>query len=171
NTLWIDRQNQNPKAVAPIVAFGSRGDRHFAVADLSAAYAGLVGKLQRGIALVGRQVLVQDEIQQSEGRTIQWQIHTKAKLELRGQEAVLRQAGRTLRLRILEPAGAAFEKASGNPPPPQRQDPEVSKLIVVLKGQKEPIRLAVLFQPETAAQTSPPPLHPLADWPAAFGQK
>lgn len=171
NTLWIDRQNQNPKAVAPIIAFASQGDRHFAVADLSAAYAGLVGKARRGVALLGRQALVQDEIEQSEGRTIQWQMHTKAKIELQGREAALRQAGRTLQLRILEPSGAAFEKVFGNPPPPQRQEPEVSKLVVVLKGQKEPLRLAVLFQPEDVAPFPPPPLRPLADWPNTFGRK
>ncbi len=171
NTLWIDRKNQDPKAVASIRAFGSQADRHFAVADLSAAYASLVGKACRGIALLGRQVLVQDEIEQSEGRTIQWQMHTKAKVELRGPEAVLQQDGRTLRLRILEPSGAVFEKVSGNPPPPQRQDPKVSKLVVVLKGQKEPIRLAVLFQPESASQSPPPAVRPLADWANTFGQK
>jgi len=171
NTLWIDRQNQDPQAVAPIVAFGSQGDRHFAVADLSAAYAGTVSKVHRGIALLGRQVLVQDEIHQSEGRSIQWQVHTKAKPELRGQEAILHQDGRTMRLRILQPSGAAFEKVSVNPPPPQRQAPDVSKLIVVLKGQKEPIRLAILFQPAAAAQSPPPEVKPLADWTAAFGQK
>jgi len=171
NTLWIDRQNQDPKAVAPIVAFGSHGDRHFAVADLSAAYAGTVGKVHRGIALLGRQVLVQDEIEDSEGHSIQWQMHTKAKPELQGQEAILRQSGRTMRLRILEPSGARFDKVSGNPPPPQRQDPDVCKLIVVLKGQKEPIRLAILFQPATAPPSPPPEVKPLAHWSTAFGQK
>ncbi|MCS7306456.1 MAG: heparinase II/III family protein [Thermoguttaceae bacterium] len=171
NTLWIDQKNQDPQAVAPIVAFGSQGDRHFAVADLSAAYAGLVDKAYRGIALLGRQVLIQDEIEQCQGRTIQWQMHTKAKIELRGQEAVLRQAGRTLRLQILEPAGTKFEKVSGNPPPPQRQEPEVSKLIVAFKGQKDAVRLVVLVQPESAAHLAPPTLGPLANWPTAFGQK
>jgi len=127
--------------------------------------------VHRGIALLGRQVLVQDEIEDSEGHSIQWQMHTKAKPELRGHEAILRQSGQTMRLRILQPSGAAFEKVSVNPPPPQRQDPDVSKLMVVLKGQKKPIRLAILFQPAAAAKSPLPEVKPLADWKAAFGQK
>jgi hypothetical protein len=83
----------------------------------------------------------------------------------------LRQSDRTMWLRILQPSGARFEKVSGNPPPPQRQDPDVCKLIVVLKGQKEPIRLAILFQPAAAAQSPLPEVKPLAHWTATFGQK
>ncbi len=167
NTLWIDRKNQDPKAVAPIIAFGTgqgQQDRHYAVADLSAAYAGTVGKVRRGIALVGRQVLLQDEIEQSAGHSIQWQMHTKANVELHGPEAVLHQGDQTLRLQILSPQGAEFKKVSVSPPPPQRQDPKASKLIIPLEGRPDLIRLVVLFRPEDTVQSPLPAIKPLAVW-------
>ena len=168
NTLRIDHANQDPKAVAPIIAFSSGADRTHAVADLSAAYAKVARKVRRGIALLGaKQVLVEDEIEGADGHQIVWQMHTRAKIELDGARAVLRQGGQTLVARILSPPDAEFAIAPANPPPPQRQQPEVSRLTVRLTGARKPIRLAVLLVPGEPADSEPPPVVPLSQWQGA----
>jgi hypothetical protein len=168
NTLLIDGQNQDPKAVAPIVAFASSPQRSHAVADLTAAYGKQVKKAQRGMALLDRrQVLVQDEIESAAGTEIVWQMHTKAKIELQGDQAVLTQGGEKLVARILSPATSAkvvFAVTSATPPPPENQNVGVSKLVVKLTGSEKPIRLAVLFTPSDSADAKPPAIVPLAEW-------
>lgn len=164
NTLLIDSQNQNPKAVAPIVAFLSTPQRAHAVADLSAAYAGQARKLLRGVALIDRrQVLIQDEIEQPAGSQITWQMHTRATIRLDGPRAVLSQGGKRLVARILAPSGAIFATGAAQAPPPQAQQPDVTKLIVNLPGSAERIRLAILFTPGQDEFDSPN-LTPLAQW-------
>jgi len=164
NTLLFDGQNQDPAAAAPIVAFHACAARSHAVADLSAAYADQAEEVRRGIALVGPQrVLVQDEIKGAKAKQIQWQAHTRAKIETDGAEATLRQGGRTLHARILSPRGAVFGVESADPPPPQGQQPDVRKLVVKLAGPAESIRLAVVF--EATAENEPAmDLQPLAEW-------
>lgn len=164
NTLWIDRANQDPKAVAPVAAFSAAPGRSHAVADLTAAYAASASRVRRGVALIGRQVVVQDEIEGAAGREIAWQMHTKAKIEVKGREAALSQGGRTLVARILVPPGAVFTTAPASPPPPQRQQPDVSKLVVRLEGTKGPLRLVVLLAPEGEKDTPHPVLKPLSEW-------
>jgi hypothetical protein len=164
NTLLIDGKNQDPKAVAPIAAFSSTPARAHAVADLSAAYRGQAQKVRRGIALIDRrQVLVQDEIEGTAGSEITWQMHTRAKIQVDGSRAVLSQGGRKLVARLLSPAGAAFTTAAADAPPPQAQQPDVTKLTVKLRGSEKPLRLAVLFAVEGSDAPSPA-LTPLAEW-------
>jgi hypothetical protein len=165
NTLLIDGQNQDPKAVAPITAFHSAPDRAHAVADLSAAYARQADRVTRGIALLGRrQVLVQDELVGARGQ-ITWQIHTKAKIDLDRQQAVLHLNDETLHAQILSPRGAKFAVEPATAPPPQRQQPDVQKLIVRLPASSNATRIAVLFIPSNAAGLKPSPIVPLARWP------
>ena len=164
NTLLIDGKNQDSKAVAPIVTFLSTPARAHAVADLSAAYRGQAQKVRRGIALIDRrQVLVQDEIDAAAGSEITWQMHTRAEIELDGRRAVLSQGGKKLVARLLSPAGAAFTTAAADAPPPQAQQPDVTKLTVKLRGSEKPIRLAVLFAAE-GNDAPTPSLTPLAKW-------
>lgn len=170
NTLLIDRKNQDPKAVAPIVAFGTKPGRAYAVADLSAAYAGQAKKARRGIALLDhRCVVVQDEIEGTAGAEITWQMHTRAKIELKGDRAVLAQGGEVLTARILSPGGAAFVTEPATAPPPQRQQPDVTRLAVRLPGDEGMIRLVVLFAPDKGAAPVAP-LRPLAEWPEVSGR-
>ena len=164
NTLLIDGKNQDPKAVAPIVAFSSTPARAHAVADLSAAYRGQARKVRRGIALIDRrQVLVQDEIEGAAGSEIAWQVHTRAEIQVDGARAVLSQGGKRLVARILAPAGAAFSTAAASAPPPQRQQPDVTKLVVRVPGSEKPVRLAVVFAAE-GSDAKAPALAPLETW-------
>jgi hypothetical protein len=164
NTLLIDGKNQDPKAVAPIVAFLSTPARAHAVADLTAAYRGQATKVRRGIALIDRrQVLVQDEIEGAAGSEITWQMHTRAEIQLDGARAVLGQGGKRLVARILSPADAVFTTAAASAPPPQRQQPDVTKLIVRLPGSEGPLRLAVVFAAD-GSDAKAPALAPLQTW-------
>ncbi len=165
NTLLLDGKNQDPGAAAPIVAFHTGAGRAHAVADLSAAYAGQAEGVQRGIALIGpRRVLVQDEIKGVRAEQIQWQVHTRAKIETDGARATLRQGGRTLYARILQPRGAVFGVESANPPRPEGQQPDVRKLVVQLTGPADAIRLAVVFEPDSPESEPAAELQPLAEW-------
>ena len=62
NTLVIDGSNQIPDARAPIIGNCVDGDCKWAVFDLSAAYGKPAGSIWRGAALIGRQVVIQDEV-------------------------------------------------------------------------------------------------------------
>ena len=165
NTLVIDGQNQDPKAVAPIVAFSSQPQRAHAVADLTAAYGKQVKQARRGIALLDRRnVLVQDEIEGCTGKEIVWQMHTRAKIQLKRSEAVLSQGNERLVATLLSPAGGSFAVESATPPTKaENQNAGVQKLVVKLPGGKEPIRLAILLAPGNAA-AKPPSLEPLSAW-------
>jgi hypothetical protein len=148
NTLTIDGANQSPSARAPIVAFQSKPERAFAVADLTDASAPAVSNLRRGIALLDRaDVLVQDELDAPSDVEAVWNMYTKAKIELDGKRATLSDGGQTLYATILEPADARFEIGSADAPAPQRQQSDVRSLRIRWKAGNPPERLAVLLSP------------------------
>jgi heparinase II/III-like protein len=117
NTLTIDGRNQIPNARAPIT--GSCTDREckWAVMDLSAAYGKPRGSIRRGAALIGRQVLIQDEIGPDVAGAIVWSVHTTAEpVSVSGNDARFRIGYDRFVVRILEPETASFEL--GFPPAP-----------------------------------------------------
>jgi len=163
NTIVIDGQNQDPKAVAPVIAFASQPNRAHAVVDLSAAYAKQLSKALRGMALLDRKhVLVQDELEGITGKELWWQMHTRAKIELKGNQALLMQGKQQLWARILEPAEAVFAIESAAAPPPQNPNTGVQKLVVKLPA-KTPMRLAVLLSPDRLPEKLPA-VEPLSKW-------
>jgi len=167
NTLTLDGENQDPRGAAPLVAFGSTPQRSFAVADMTAAYKSKTTRAHRGIALLDRkQVLVQDELEATQPVEVVWNFLTKAKIEANGDRATLTRGRAKLEARILSPAGAKFEVISANPPPPQRQQPDVHNLTVRLPAKTTQTRIAVLLSPAGAAETTPK-LEPLETWIAA----
>ncbi len=170
NTIVIDGQNQDPKAVAPVVAFSSQPQRAHAVVDLSAAYAKQVAKAQRGAALLERKhVLVQDELEGISGKELWWQMHTQAKIELKGNQAVLSQGKQQLWATVLEPAGAGFAIESAAAPPPQNPNTGVQKLVVKLPVAPGPVRLAVLLSPNKPPENLPT-VEPLSKWAGSIVQ-
>jgi len=166
NTLLINDENQDRNAAAPIIAYDSRPQRTFAIADLAAAYADSAKKVLRGVAMLDRKcVLIQDEIDAKEPVQVTWQMHTRAEIHLSGRSATLRLADAHLRARILEPADARFEIASANPPPPENPNKGVRKLVVRLAKQSGPIRLAVLLTPYRDEPAEPRVrVEPLSAW-------
>ena len=150
NTLVINGENQDPKAEAPITQFTSKPERSSAVTDLSKAYAKSAQRVQRGIALTGRQhVLIQDEIEADAPVDIEWGMLTPAQIDLQGKTAILKKNGKRLRMEILQPQDAQFEILSANPPKPQRQQPDIHKLAIGLKQSKK-VTISILITPGKA---------------------
>jgi hypothetical protein len=118
NTLVIDGNNQIPDARAPIIGNCVDGDCKWAIFDLSAAYGKPPGSVRRGAALIGRQVVIQDDVRPELSGTIVWAVHTGAEpISIAGSIARFRSGDDRFVLRILEPAAACFE--IGFPPEPQ----------------------------------------------------
>ncbi|MBC8102343.1 MAG: heparinase II/III family protein [Cytophagales bacterium] len=176
NTLLLDNGNQDTKAKSPLIAFSTRPDAAYAVADLSAAYAPSgATRTQRGVALVnGRTaLLVQDEFAAKVPTEYRWQVHTQAtitQITADGKGATLIQNGKTMTARILSPEGARFTNESAAPPPinggeGSQQNPNkgITRLVVRLPGKVMEARVAVLLAPPADA-FKPVSLTPLADW-------
>jgi hypothetical protein len=118
NTLTIGGRDQVPNAPARIVGSCVEGDCKWVVLDLSAAYDKPAGTVRRGAALIGRQVVIQDEVDPAVCRDVLWAIHTSAEpVTMAGSLARFRLGDDRLVARILEPAGARFELVL--PPPPR----------------------------------------------------
>jgi hypothetical protein len=166
NTLLIDGRNQPPKAKAEIVAFASAGGDGRAVADLSQAYPMCRSVLRGMVMLGGKRVLIHDEVEADAPVEVLWGMVTRAKVTLTGAEAVLEQKGKRVTLAILSPPGAKFDAISANPPAPQKQQPDASKLVVRLPEKTKSVRVVVCVMPEGAG---PAPdaaaVKPLRQWP------
>jgi len=169
NTLTFADENQDPAAKAPIVGFGSKPERAWAVADLSAAYARWANRARRGVALLDRrQVLIQDEVEAKGGSGFTCRMLTPAEVTATGDRAVLAQGDRRLEARILAPSGLGFEVAPAAALPPQAQQPNAKVLSIRVPGRAGGTRLAVLLTPYRAGEEGPGgtvALTPLDDWP------
>ena len=118
NTLTIDGLNQIPGVRAPIISECVSSHCKWVVLDLSAAYGKRAGSIRRGAALIGRQVIVQDEIATEVSGDIVWAMHTTAEpVSVAGPVARFRLGEEKFVVRILEPAPANFE--IGFPPEPR----------------------------------------------------
>ncbi|MBM3333409.1 heparinase II/III family protein [Candidatus Sumerlaeota bacterium] len=168
NTLVINGENQDPRALAPIVAFSPKPDRTFAVADLSAAYKPHASRVQRGIALLERKhVLVQDEIEAKEPVEIVWAMLTEADVAVKSDAATLRAGDGRLAMRIIGPEGARFETMSASPPRPQAQNRGTTKIVVRLPSKASKARIAVVMTPYAAKGKQPQwtgEIEPLERW-------
>jgi hypothetical protein len=166
NTLVLDGANQDPKAAAPIVAFQSKPERAFAVADLSAGYKANATRVLRGVALLNRRdVLIVDEVDAAKPVTVVWGAHTKAMVEVKERTALLSLEGAKMEVRLLAPENARFEKTDAKPadPPDQNPNKDVTKLLVKLPEKTAQTRIVVLFTPEGSGAASPP-VEPLEKW-------
>lgn len=147
NTLVLNGENQATKARAPIAAFKSTPDVAFAVADLSAGYAGQAREVRRGIALLDRRhVLVQDEVESAAPARVAWGMHTSAEVSLAGRTATLALDGKQMFVHLLEPAEARWDVREVKLEPPQRPLKGIRKLTAQVKmpgGKPSPIRVLI----------------------------
>ena len=151
NTLVFEGKNQCPTAEAPIISFHTEPERAFAVADLSQAYRMKPGQVLRGVALLHRRNLVlRDDFAMTASAEVAWQMHTQADIAVQGARAVLRQNNKTLTVTIVEPEGAVFEVQTAHSPPPESQQPEVSKVVIRLSLPAGKTRLTVTLCPGEA---------------------
>jgi hypothetical protein len=110
NTLVIDGLNQDPRARATMLGSSVEGGCKWVVYDLSAVYGRPPGSIRRGAALIGRQVVITDEIDPSVSHDIVWTMHTSAEpVCVAGAAARFSRGEDRLVVRILEPAAARFK--------------------------------------------------------------
>src|SRR6516162_7315276 len=94
----------------PILGSCVEGDCKWVVFDLSAAYGKPAGSVRRGAALIGRQVVIQDEIDPEISDNVVWAIHTGADPDsVAGGVARFCLGDDRFMARILEPDAAHFE--------------------------------------------------------------
>lgn len=175
NTLVINPgagPDQDTKAESEMVRFEAHDGGVFGIADLIAAYAKQATKVQRGIALNGRAVVIQDEIAAAKPAEVWWFMHTGADVRCDGATAILTLKGKRLTARVLSPPGATFEVMPAEPlptsPNPEGQNSrkkgvtaKPKKLAVHLQGVTD-ARLVVLLTPEE--KPTDPTVVPLSEW-------
>ena len=153
NTVTPGTLLQEPAAVAPILHFASTPARAFAVADLTTAYPGAATRFLRGLAMLNRKrVLVQDEVTGlAPGVPLTWRMLTATNVTLDSpRRATLTQAGRTLKLEILQPSSAAFVARHAKPPTVvENQNKGITVIEAMLPAAetRRDVRIAILLTP------------------------
>ena len=153
NTITPGMQLQEPTEVARILRFASTPERAFAVADLTAAYPGAATRIQRGLAMLDRQrVLVQDDVRGlSAGMPLTWRMLTATQVAIESpRRAMLRQAGRTLRVEILAPTSATLTARDAKPATAlENQNKGITVIEAALPAADTPrdVQIAILLTP------------------------
>lgn len=119
NTLMFDNAFQRVNGFAKIDSYSD--DLRFlsAQSDLSSVYSGQVSLSKRGVAIVDSSyVVIRDEISTLENAAdVRWTMVTPADVAIQPDgSAVLTQKGKTLLMKIAEPAGLKLERRDTNPP-------------------------------------------------------
>jgi hypothetical protein len=133
STLTIGGQLHRVKGDARITAFDA--DARQATVDLTKIFEGQATNVVRNFRVgENREVTVHDELNGLKpGSELRWQMVTRASVELRGQEAVLRQNGKVLRARVRSPAEATFGVHPADPPADGVNAPNPGTSILMLK--------------------------------------
>ena len=166
------RFNDAPPLVggaAVITRFVDSGSSPYTQVDLGAVHADQVRSAVRGVMLLpDRRVLFQDDWSAADRTTtVVWQWLTRATVTCEAQVAVLRQKGETLRLRIVEPADAAFavEDTARLLRPHDEPNPGLSRIVMrTTTPAGGGGRFVILAQPGNAASTAPIVVRPLGGW-------
>lgn len=168
NTILLDGENQDPGAVAPVIAFFSSPERSHAVVDLTRAYGSLATGVRRGVALLDRsRVLVQDEVQCAETRRLDWLLYTPAAIRTDGRRAELALEGEKLLAEILEPGEAVFSQSPVAARPSENPIGGISRLAATVEPVRGKVRVAVLLTPGAGLEDpgkNPPEIEPLEAW-------
>jgi hypothetical protein len=166
SVLMVNGAQQRVEGKAPITT--SKPGR--TVVDLSETYRGQLAQARRGVQLrPDSTVLVQDEFTaaQAGAASIRWAMLTRADVRIDGPgRATLTREGRTLELRVLEPAGAALKIYPADPPPAETDAPNPGTRLVGFEIEAPaggPRRVVVHLLPRPAA-AAPVALQSLSDW-------
>lgn len=120
STISVNDARFKVEGYAPVIHFED-DEMLEASIDLTDLYNGNVNSLKRRIIKESNQsVLIEDEIEINDStRMVTWGLMTIADIELTKNGAILRQAGKQLRVSILAPADLRFSVISLDPPPMQ----------------------------------------------------
>ena len=151
NTLTIGNELHRVAGMAKITEFHG-APRREATVDLSEVFAGQAGRVVRRFELADdRRVSIRDELTGVKpGQETRWAMVTRAKVELNGDQATLRQDGKMLRAKVVSPAGAQFSVIPADPPRDNfnAPNPGASILIVNVAAPADgKIELAVVLTP------------------------
>lgn len=169
NTLVIGGQLQRAAGNAPMVSHSEDPAFARSVVDLSEMYAGQAERVVRGVGIVnGREVVVRDRLEGVTGGAVRWGMVTPAEVEIRGpREAILRQQGKQLTLRVLSPAGARLQLFDVATPPAEHDSPNPGyRMIgfVTTPASGSPLDLEVRLTPGGAGGAEHPAVPPLGEW-------
>ncbi len=168
NVCTLDGKSQSVTGKARLTRWHTGPDAGTAVIDLTSAYPEAT-RAARGIRLLRREgaVLVQDEFALPEAHDLTWGMTTAAEIRIEDDgSAILQQAGKSLHVRVLAPAGARFEAASAERGKPDAENRGIRRLLLPLKGARGDQRIAVLLAPAGALPPVPQvPVQPLDAWP------
>ncbi|HQE81363.1 MAG TPA: heparinase II/III family protein [Candidatus Hydrogenedentes bacterium] len=119
NTLVVDGRPQLVKSYSPIIAFSDDANAPHTIVDMTPAYEGQLAEARRGVRLLGKSALVQDEVcSLGNSASVRWGMVTGAKITISDSAtAILEQDGRTLSLRVLSPESATLEIYETENPP------------------------------------------------------
>jgi hypothetical protein len=118
NTLTVNNQLQVVGGYAKISSSAESDRMINAVTDITSVYPGHLNKAIRGIAIVdNKYVTVRDEVETSNSETvIRWNIVTSATVSITvNNTAVMTKNGKTLTLRVKEPASVTMKTWSTEP--------------------------------------------------------
>lgn len=168
NTLTFNRSIQRMDGVATILGSTDRREFRSAVTDLSSIYAVETRKAHRGVAIVDEAyAVVRDEIELRIPSTIRWNMITDADVQIiDSKTASLRKKGKTMLLRINEPADAVLTTWSTVPPGPH-DAPNPGTTFVGFEVSRKPseqIVFEVSFVPDSGEHLEKKPLPPLKQW-------
>jgi len=107
NTLTVNNQLQKVDGFAPITSTSDNSAMMNAITDISAVYVGHLKSAIRGTAIVdGSFITIRDEIETvASSATIRWTLVTPASVSISdGSSAVLTKNGKSLMLKVAEPA-------------------------------------------------------------------
>ena len=148
NTLEINGKLQNADAKpCPIIASSLTGKSLSATFDLSAAYVGSAGKVQRTSRFdVGSgSVRIEDEITSPSGEVC-WRALTDAEAEVRGNEVILKKNGKQITLHRMSDIGTWSITAATPPTSAEKQNKEF-RAVVLTVPKAATISLSVEIRP------------------------
>ena len=110
STLVVDDQLQRVKGKAPITAYSGDPEAGYAIVDMASVYEGQLAQARRGIRMLGKSVLIQDEVKSLDREaSVRWGMITRAQVEVNSDhQATLTQSGKTLKLHLLAPESASL---------------------------------------------------------------
>lgn len=170
NTLTVNNQLQTVDGYAPITSWSDNPSMMNAITDITSVYKGLLKKSTRGIAIVDNQyVTVRDEIETITSETVvRWNLLTSATVNITGNNnAVLTKNGKTLTIKVQEPASVTMKTWSTVPP----HSYDAANQGTIMVGFEAVIpantkaSLTVLLIPDGATENSSFTLKKLEEWP------
>ncbi len=139
NTLLLDQENQSLDAKAALHLSGSAME-----IELTRAYGDRLHSWRRQLSLLeGKSLRIIDSVDAKRPVEVLWGMVTRAKVELQGRQAVLRQDGKTLTASIESPEEARFDMVSTTAPAPQEPNAGTAKLVARVPNKVQRLLLEV----------------------------